>query len=152
VQGGEPIAVCLQSISGRSAVYPLVAFYNIHLRKRRYIPNSQPGIWEWQLRSAFPIESENQCTPLITVWLRHSQCTQSAIAEVNQCWSVTIWVTKNLFSSVPPCFRRYVKPLVPTALFVAMAPTNPHCARVIGYGLFSLYVIHFRPVPQQWGH
>jgi hypothetical protein len=31
--GGKPIAVCLQSISGVSAVNPLVAFYDIHGRK-----------------------------------------------------------------------------------------------------------------------
>jgi anti-anti-sigma regulatory factor len=31
--GGKPIAVQLQSISGWSAVYPLVAFYDIHGRK-----------------------------------------------------------------------------------------------------------------------
>jgi hypothetical protein len=24
----------------------------------------------------------------------------------------------------------------------SLAPTNPHWARVVGYGLFSLYVIH----------
>jgi hypothetical protein len=30
VTGGKPIAVCSQSISGVSAVNPLVAFYAIH--------------------------------------------------------------------------------------------------------------------------
>jgi hypothetical protein len=30
VTGDEPIAVLLQSISGVSAIYPLVAFYDIH--------------------------------------------------------------------------------------------------------------------------
>jgi hypothetical protein len=24
----------------------------------------------------------------------------------------------------------------------SLAPTNPHCARMVGYGLFSLYVVH----------
>jgi hypothetical protein len=34
VTGGKPIAVCLQSISGVKAINPLVAFYNIHGRKK----------------------------------------------------------------------------------------------------------------------
>jgi hypothetical protein len=34
VTGGKPIAVLLQSISGVSAIYPLVAFYDIHGGKR----------------------------------------------------------------------------------------------------------------------
>jgi hypothetical protein len=34
VTSGKPIAVLLQSISGVSAIYPLVAFYDIHGGKR----------------------------------------------------------------------------------------------------------------------
>jgi hypothetical protein len=34
VTGGKPIAVLLQSISGVSAIDPLVAFYDIHGEKR----------------------------------------------------------------------------------------------------------------------
>jgi hypothetical protein len=34
VTGGKPIAVGSKSISGVNAVYPLVAFYDIHGRKR----------------------------------------------------------------------------------------------------------------------
>jgi hypothetical protein len=34
VTGGKPIAVLLQSISGISAINPLVAFYDIHGGKR----------------------------------------------------------------------------------------------------------------------
>jgi hypothetical protein len=34
VTGGKPIAISLQSISDDSAIYPLVAFYDIHGRKR----------------------------------------------------------------------------------------------------------------------
>jgi hypothetical protein len=37
VTGGKPIAVLLQSISGVSAVNPLVAFYDIHERKREVL-------------------------------------------------------------------------------------------------------------------
>jgi hypothetical protein len=36
VTGGKPIAVRSQSISGVSAVDPLVAFYDIHERERGY--------------------------------------------------------------------------------------------------------------------
>jgi hypothetical protein len=35
--GGKPIAVLLQSISGVSAINPLVAFYDIHGRKREVL-------------------------------------------------------------------------------------------------------------------
>jgi hypothetical protein len=34
VTGGKPIAILLQSISGVSAINPLVAFYDIHGGKR----------------------------------------------------------------------------------------------------------------------
>jgi hypothetical protein len=37
VTGGKPIAVLLQSISGVSAVNPLVAFYDIHGGKREVL-------------------------------------------------------------------------------------------------------------------
>jgi hypothetical protein len=37
VTGGKPIAALLQSISGISAVNPLVAFYDIHEGKREML-------------------------------------------------------------------------------------------------------------------
>jgi hypothetical protein len=37
VRGGKPIAVSLQSISGVSAINPLVAFYDIHGGKREVL-------------------------------------------------------------------------------------------------------------------
>jgi hypothetical protein len=37
VTGGKPIAVLLKSISGVSAINPLVAFYDIHGRKREVL-------------------------------------------------------------------------------------------------------------------
>jgi hypothetical protein len=37
VTGGKPIAVLLQSISGVSAVNPLVAYYDIHGGKREVL-------------------------------------------------------------------------------------------------------------------
>jgi hypothetical protein len=37
VTGGKPIAVLLQSISGVSAINPLLAFYDIHRGKREVL-------------------------------------------------------------------------------------------------------------------
>jgi hypothetical protein len=37
VTGGKPIAVLVQSISGVSDIYPLVAFYDIHGGKREVL-------------------------------------------------------------------------------------------------------------------
>jgi hypothetical protein len=46
VTGGKPIAVLLQSISGVSAINPIVAFYDIHGGKRAvlffyFVPDTQ---------------------------------------------------------------------------------------------------------------
>jgi hypothetical protein len=43
VTGGKPIAVLMQSISGVSAINPLVAFYDIHGGKRGAILIFWPG-------------------------------------------------------------------------------------------------------------
>jgi hypothetical protein len=43
VTGGKTIAMLLQSISGVSAINPLVAFYNIHGGKREVILLFCPG-------------------------------------------------------------------------------------------------------------
>jgi hypothetical protein len=59
-----------------------------------------------------------------------------AIAQVKQRWSVIGWVTKNLLCRAPPCFGRHVLYLQ------SLAPTNPHWARMVGYGPFSLCIIH----------
>jgi hypothetical protein len=37
VTGGKPIGVLLQSMSGGSAINPLVAFYDIHGRKKEVL-------------------------------------------------------------------------------------------------------------------
>jgi hypothetical protein len=65
---------------------------------------------------------------------------QRVIAEVRQSWSVIGWVTKNLLSRAPSCLGRHVKPLVPAAF--AVVSINPQWARLVGYGPFSLCVIH----------
>jgi hypothetical protein len=49
VTGGKPVAVLLQSISGVSAINPLVAFYDIHGGKREvvffyFVPDSTRDI------------------------------------------------------------------------------------------------------------
>jgi hypothetical protein len=41
-----------------------------------------------------------------------------AIAKVKKRLSVIGWATKNLLSPAPPCFGRYVKPLVPATFAV----------------------------------
>jgi hypothetical protein len=61
--------------------------------------------------------------------------------KLEQRRSVIGWVTKNLLSRASPCFGSHIKPLVPAVLAV-VRPTNPHWARVVGYGQFSLCVIH----------
>jgi hypothetical protein len=50
-----------------------------------------------------------------------------------------------------PCFGRHVKSLVPAAL-QSLALTNPHWVRVVGYGLFSLRVIHKEGLCPSSGH
>jgi hypothetical protein len=50
VTGGKSIAVLLQSISGVSAINPLVAFYDIHGGKREvlffyFVPDTTRDIW-----------------------------------------------------------------------------------------------------------
>jgi hypothetical protein len=64
-----------------------------------------------------------------------------AIAEAKPRWSVIGWVTKNILSRAPPCFGRHVKPLARLHL-QSLKPTNPHWARVVGYGPFSLCAIN----------
>jgi hypothetical protein len=49
------------------------------------------------------------------------------------------WVTKNSLSRAPPCFGRHVDP---GCNLQSIAPTNPHWARVVHYGPFSLCTIH----------
>jgi hypothetical protein len=50
VKGGKPIAVLLQSISGISAINPLVAFYDIHGGNREvlffyFVPDTTQGFF-----------------------------------------------------------------------------------------------------------
>jgi hypothetical protein len=49
VTGGKPIAVLLQSISGVSAINPLVAFYDIHGGKRSFILSRTPHETQFSL-------------------------------------------------------------------------------------------------------
>jgi hypothetical protein len=54
--------------------------------------------------------------------------------------SVIGWVTKNLLYRGPPRFREHVKPLVLAAF--AVISTHQSALGVVGYGQFSLFVIH----------
>jgi hypothetical protein len=55
VTGGKPISVLLQSISGVSAINPLVAFYDIHGGKREvllfyFVPDTTRDIYIYGCR------------------------------------------------------------------------------------------------------
>jgi hypothetical protein len=60
----------------------------------------------------------------------------SAVAEAQQHWSVSGWVTNKLLTRGPLYFGSHFELLVP-AVF-AVVSTNPHLARVVGYSPFSL--------------
>jgi hypothetical protein len=67
----------------------------------------------------------------------HDQCARRAIVKTKQRWSAFGWVTKNYLELLRASegtfsFRLYLQSLA----------TNPHWARVVGYGSFSLCVIH----------
>jgi hypothetical protein len=56
VTGGKPIAILLQSISGVSAINPLVAFYDIHGGKREvlffyFVPDTTRSVSDIRLVS-----------------------------------------------------------------------------------------------------
>jgi hypothetical protein len=63
------------------------------------------------------------------------------IAEVKQCWSVIGWVTKNLLSRAPQVLEGTLSRWFRLHL-QSLAPTNPHWNLVVGFGTFSLCVIH----------
>jgi hypothetical protein len=84
VTGGKPIAVSLQSISGVSAINPLVAFYDIHGGKREvlffyFVPDTTRDSVKVKVLKCF---SPILCM-LYTWGARWSsgQCAQRAIAE-----------------------------------------------------------------------
>jgi hypothetical protein len=67
---------------------------------------------------------------------------QRAIAEVKQRWSDIGWVTKNLYylellRALEGMLSRWSR-----LRLQSLAPTNPHWARMVSYGSFSLFVIH----------
>jgi hypothetical protein len=60
VTSGKPIAVLLQSISGVSAINPLVAFYDIHRGKREqlffyFVPDTTGDIIKFGIFGGFGI-------------------------------------------------------------------------------------------------
>jgi hypothetical protein len=71
VTGGRPIAVLLQSISGVSAINPLVAFYDIHGIKREVLLRSLI-ILEVILRSVSQIKRINpKCIIFYVLIINH---------------------------------------------------------------------------------
>jgi hypothetical protein len=82
-------------------------------------------------------------------WLSHIEeldgpavsALRSATAKVKQRWSVIGRSTKYLLLQAPPCFGRHVKPLV-LAAFAVVRTHQSALALVVGYGPFTLCVIH----------
>jgi hypothetical protein len=140
VTGGKPIVV-YQYISGVSAINPLVAFYDIHGRKREVFiflsrtPHDRATAWQinptcqilhthtplklypWRGSRDIP-EISARCKKFEELDDPAVSALRRAIAEGKKRWSVIGWVTKNLLSRAPPCFGRHVKPLVPAAFAV----------------------------------
>jgi hypothetical protein len=75
----------------------------------------------------------------------------AVIIEVRGHWNV-----KYRFDAMRVTLRASDGTLSPPRLHLqSLAPTNPHWARVVGYGSFSFCVIHKEgsvDIPQQWGH
>jgi hypothetical protein len=73
--------------------------------------------------------------------LPRGQCARRTIAEAKQHWSVIGWVTKmyylELLRASEGTLSRWSR-----LRLQSLAPTNTHWARVVGYGPFSLWVIH----------
>jgi hypothetical protein len=77
VTGGKPIAVLLQSISGVSAINPLVAFYDIHGGKREvlffyFVPDTTR---DWEENEMI----KNNCYINATVCIKSSKSVQKDI-------------------------------------------------------------------------
>jgi hypothetical protein len=64
-----------------------------------------------------------------------------AIAEVKEHWLVIRWLTNILLSRVHSSLEDTLSRWSRLHLQV-LAPTNPHWARVVGYGPFSFCIIH----------
>jgi hypothetical protein len=132
--GGKPIAVLSQSISGVSAINPLVAFYDIHggrivvlffyfvpdtTRDRLYIKNN--------------IIKELD-GPTVSALRRTYAKTKQHILVIG--WVTNIYYFELLRASegtLSRWSRLYSQ---------SSAPTKPHWACVVGYGRFSLCVIN----------
>jgi hypothetical protein len=95
---------------GRDHFFPFVTILT-HLSFVLLPPNSSYMIAEGQ-------RSNKELHVLVVCALRR------VIAVIKQRWSVLRWVTKNLLSWAPPCFRRHVKPLV-SAAFIVVSTHQP---------------------------
>jgi hypothetical protein len=78
VTGGKPIAVLLQSISGVSAINPLVAFYDTHGEKREvlffyFVPDTTRDRWYCGIKYRFPGHNMTYYHMTMTLWLLEIQ-------------------------------------------------------------------------------
>jgi hypothetical protein len=130
VTGGKPIDVLLQSISGVSAINPLVAFYNIHGGKREvlffyFVPDTTRDTM---------LRSRKYC---FIVCLRSSMAPRklSNVGQSLDGWPKIYYL--ELLRASEGTSSRWSR-----LHLQSLAPTNPHWAHVVGYGLFSLSIIH----------
>jgi hypothetical protein len=82
------------------------------------------------------INAEELDSPVVSALGMRSRKLSNALN--GQSWD---GVTKTLSSQAPPCFGRHLSRWSRLHL-QSLAPTNTHWARVVGYGPFSLWVIH----------
>jgi hypothetical protein len=72
VTGGRPIAVLLQSISGVSAISRLVAFYDVHGRKREvlffyFVPDTTRDVYVYNMHNIVEKHFSINIAPLQSV-------------------------------------------------------------------------------------
>jgi hypothetical protein len=72
VTGGKPIAVLLQSISGVSAINPLVAFYDTHLGKREvlffyFVPDTTRDLLNYTFNLLIPFSISAKVKSLVSI-------------------------------------------------------------------------------------
>jgi hypothetical protein len=83
VTGGEPIAVLWQSISGVSAINPLVAFYDIHGGKREVLFFYFVSDTTRELGIASTKQFKPECFGLY--------CLSCLITNARHCWQHNIY-------------------------------------------------------------
>jgi hypothetical protein len=82
VAGGKPIAVLLQSISGVSAINPLVAFYDIHGGKREalffyFVPDTTRDPTRHEINTVYSL--------IITIYCQVYYSIKAHLQEIVRC-------------------------------------------------------------------